>query len=81
MLNIYWLWILYTIVFLTFDYYKNQKYKNNIIYFTFILLIFFVGFRYESVDYELYSKIFNSQSFENINFPFYSKGGQTQRAS
>ena len=33
-----------------------------------------MGFRYESVDYELYSKIFNSQSFENINFPFYSKG-------
>lgn len=36
--------------------------------------MFFVGFRYNSVDYELYSRIFESQSFNNFDFPFYSDG-------
>ncbi len=34
----------------------------------------FVGFRYNSVDYELYSRIFESQSFKNFDFPFFSDG-------
>lgn len=71
MLNIYWSWILLLICLLPFDKQTNLKpnFKNLIILTFFSFLVFFIGFRYESVDYSNYKIIFDSISFESINFP------------
>ena len=71
MLNIYWSWILLLICLLPFDKQTNLKpnFKNLIILTFFSFLLFFIGFRYESVDYGGYKIIFDSISFESINFP------------
>ena len=71
MLNIYWSWILLLICLLPFDRQSNldPNLKNTLILTFFLILVFFIGFRYESVDYYGYKNIFDSMSFENINFP------------
>lgn len=76
MLNIYWLWILSLIILIPLDYskFKYVELKERLIYCFLIILIIFVGLRYNSVDYQLYKQIFESQSFNNFSFPFYSGG-------
>lgn len=71
MVNIYWSWILLLVCLLPFDkqYYLKSNLKNILILAFFSLLVFFIGFRYESVDYSNYKIIFNSISFQSINFP------------
>jgi hypothetical protein len=71
LLNIYWSWILLLICLLPFDRQSNldPNLKNTLILTFFLILVFFIGFRYESVDYYGYKNIFDSMSFENINFP------------
>lgn len=76
MINIYWIWILFLLLLLPLDNskYFNSKTKDTGINLFLGLLILFVGLRYDSVDYLLYSKIFEHQSFQNFAFPFYSDG-------
>ena len=71
LLNIYWSWIILLVCLLPFDkqYYLKSNLKNILILAFFSLLIFFIGFRYQSVDYSNYKIIFNSISFQSINFP------------
>lgn len=71
MLNIYWSWILLLVCLLPFDKqnYLKSNLKNILVLAFFSVLVFFIGFRYESVDYSNYKIIFNSISFESINFP------------
>lgn len=71
MLNIYWSWILLLICLLPFDRQTNlHPHLKNILILTFFsILVFFIGFRYESVDYYGYKNIFSSISFENTSFP------------
>lgn len=76
MFSLYWLWILLLIVLIPLDSdkLKDSKLKEKLLYVFLVFLILFVGLRYESVDYQLYNIIYESQSFSNISFPFYSDG-------
>lgn len=71
LLNIYWSWIILLICLVPFDKqnYLKSNLKNILVLAFFFLLVFFIGFRYESVDYSSYKIIFNAISFESINFP------------
>lgn len=71
MQSIYWYYILLLVCLLPFDnhdFLKKNK-KNIIFLFFFSTLIFFIGFRYDSVDYFNYETIFTAISFDDINFP------------
>lgn len=58
--------------------FNHNKYFVNFIYIVLVsFLIFFVGFRFESVDYYAYMDVWNKVSFNYLGFPFYSSGGGT----
>lgn len=54
-----------------------RQLRFSIYIFTYFLLLFFVGFRYESTDYLGYLSIWSRVSFENFGFPFFEAGGGT----
>lgn len=46
--------------------------------FTYLFLLFVVGFRYASIDYFAYEELFNNATFEDFSFPFFtSRPGTT----
>jgi hypothetical protein len=75
---IYWVVFSSIIILSLNQYFKNHKKISVLIFYCVgFFLIFFVGFRYESVDYYGYFNIWKKVNFELFGFPFFKAPGGT----
>jgi len=79
-LNLYLALVVLLALTAQFSFFIEKKYSqiNYVLWVTiFIVIVLFVGLRFNSVDYFSYYELYHRQGFFHFGFPFYTGAGQT----